>query len=242
MGDAVIAFERVSKSYGDNLVLDDLTLSVERSEFVTVIGRSGCGKTTVLKLINGLLKADRGRVLVEGQDVARADEIALRRRIGYVIQSISLFPHMSVGKNVAYVPSLSKKWDKKTEKARVAQLLETVGLDPALASRRPSELSGGQRQRVGVARALAAEPEIMLMDEPFGAVDEITRRALQNEIQALQRRLGVTIVFVTHDIDEALKLGARVMVMESGRVTQFDTPEVIQSQPANEFVRQLVTK
>lgn len=237
---AAIEFENVSKAYGETPVLTDFSMRVEAGEFVTVIGRSGCGKTTVLKLVNGLLQADKGRVLVEGEDVAHTDEILLRRKIGYVIQSISLFPHMTVGKNVAYVPSLSRSWDKKTEKEEVSRLLKQVGLDPELANRRPAELSGGQRQRVGVARALAAQPKILLMDEPFGAIDEITRRALQNEIQALQRQLGITVLFVTHDIGEALKLGTRVMVMDLGRVLQYDTPEAIRKNPANEFVRQLV--
>ena len=237
---AAIEFENVSKAYGETPVLTDFSMRVEAGEFVTVIGRSGCGKTTVLKLVNGLLQADKGRVLVEGEDVAHTDEILLRRKIGYVIQSISLFPHMTVGKNVAYVPSLSRSWDKKTEKEEVSRLLKQVGLDPELANRRPAELSGGQRQRVGVARALAAQPKILLMDEPFGAIDEITRRALQNEIQALQRQLGITVLFVTHDIGEALKLGTRVMVMDLGRVLQYDTPEAIRENPANEFVRQLV--
>ena len=237
---AAIEFENVSKAYGETPVLTDFSMRVEAGEFVTVIGRSGCGKTTVLKLVNGLLQADKGRVLVEGEDVAHTDEILLRRKIGYVIQSISLFPHMTVGKNVAYVPSLSRSWDKKTEKEEVSRLLKQVGLDPELANRRPAELSGGQRQRVGVARALAAQPKILLMDEPFGAIDEITRRALQNEIQALQRQLGITVLFVTHDIGEALKLGTRVMVMDLGRVLQYDTPDAIRENPANEFVRQLV--
>ena len=237
---AAIEFENVSKAYGETPVLTDFSMRVEAGEFVTVIGRSGCGKTTVLKLVNGLLQADKGRVLVEGEDVAHTDEILLRRKIGYVIQSISLFPHMTVGKNVAYVPSLSRSWDKKTEKEEVSRLLKQVGLDPELANRRPAELSGGQRQRVGVARALAAQPKILLMDEPFGAIDEITRRALQNEIRALQRQLGITVLFVTHDIGEALKLGTRVMVMDLGRVLQYDTPDAIRENPANEFVRQLV--
>ena len=237
---AAIEFENVSKAYGETPVLTDFSMRVEAGEFVTVIGRSGCGKTTVLKLVNGLLQADKGRVLVEGEDVAHTDEILLRRKIGYVIQSISLFPHMTVGKNVAYVPSLSRSWDKKTEKEEISRLLKQVGLDPELANRRPAELSGGQRQRVGVARALAAQPKILLMDEPFGAIDEITRRALQNEIQALQRQLGITVLFVTHDIGEALKLGTRVMVMDLGRVLQYDTPDAIRENPANEFVRQLV--
>lgn len=236
----VIRFDHVSKHYGDAPVLEDFSLNVEQGEFITFIGRSGCGKTTALKLINGLLAPDEGAVYVEGQDVAKADLIALRRRIGYAIQGVGLFPHLTVAKNIGYVPSLSKAWSKAQAKTRVSALLETVGLSPDLADRYPGELSGGQRQRVGIARALASEPDLLLMDEPFGAVDEITRRSLQDEMLRLQQELGVTVVFVTHDIKEALKLGSRVLVMESGRVLQLDRPEEIKAHPANDFVRALV--
>ena len=181
-----IRFEGVCKAYGGHTVLRDFDLTVYSGEFLTMIGRSGCGKTTALRLINGLLTPDAGRVLVDGKDVAQTDLIELRRGIGYAIQSVGLFPHMTVEKNIAYVPSLSGKQVREIRAKRVRELLETVGLDPSLAGRYPNELSGGQQQRVGIARALAANPRILLMDEPFGAVDEITRRILQKEILRLQ--------------------------------------------------------
>jgi len=235
----VISLERVTKRYGETLALDAIDLTVEAGEFLTVIGRSGCGKTTVLKLVNGLLPPDSGRVLVENQDVAQSDQIQLRRNIGYVIQGVGLFPHMTVGKNVAYVPSLSKFWSPEEENQKVPELLERVGLDPTLATRYPSELSGGQQQRVAIARAMAAQPRILLMDEPFGAVDEITRRALQDEFLSLWREQKPTVIFVTHDIKEALKLGSRVLVMDAGHVVQSASPEELLTRPVNDFVRDL---
>ncbi len=238
--EACIRFEHVTKRYGAYTALQDFNLTVEQGEFLTIIGRSGCGKTTALRLINGLLTPDEGQVFVSGKNVAETDLIALRRGIGYVIQGVGLFPHMTVAKNIAYVPSLSKSWTKDETAAQVAQLLQVVGLDPALASRYPRELSGGQQQRVGIARALAGEARILLMDEPFGAVDEITRRSLQKEISRLQKELGITVIFVTHDIKEALCLGSRVLVMEMGRIAQLDTPTQIKAHPADDFVRELI--
>ena len=235
-----IRFEGVCKSYGKHTVLQDFNLTVYSGEFLTMIGRSGCGKTTALRLSNGLLTPDAGRVLVDGKDVAQTDLIELRRGIGYAIQSVGLFPHMTVEKNIIYGPSLSGKQSRETRAKRVSELLETVGLNPSLADRYPNELSGGQQQRVGIARALAANPRILLMDEPFGAVDEITRRSLQKEILRLQRDLGITVVFVTHDIKEALHLGSRVLVMEAGRISQLGTPEQIKTTPADAFVRELI--
>lgn len=242
MTQPIIRFQAVSKSFGAQTVLRDFSLDVEPGAFVTVIGRSGCGKTTVLKLVNGLLAPDTGRVLVQGQDVARADPVALRRRIGYAIQSVGLFPHMTVEKNIAYVPAISglEGWKGKQRGEKAAALLKQVGLDPALAGRYPRALSGGQRQRVGIARALAAGPEILLMDEPFGAVDEITRGQLQEEILRIHRESGITILFVTHDIAEALKLGTRTLVMDVGTVQQCDRPEELLCHPATDFVRELV--
>lgn len=236
-----IRFDHIKKTYGEHVIIPDFSLEVRRGEFLTVIGSSGCGKTTMLKMINGLILPDAGTVYVEGKDIAREDLIALRRRTGYVIQSIGLFPHMTIAENIAYVPSLAKGYDKKKFLARAEALITLVGLDHDMLGRYPAELSGGQQQRVGIARALAASPDILLMDEPFGAVDEITRSQLQDEIKAIHEREGITIVFITHDIKEALKLGTRVLVMHAGEVMQLDTPDKIQSEPANDFVRQLVS-
>ncbi len=235
-----IRFDHVTKRYGSHTALLDFDLTVYRGEFLTMIGRSGCGKTTALRLINGLLTPDEGSVSVLGKDVAHTDLIALRRSIGYAIQNVGLFPHMTVAKNIAYVPSLSISWTRSQEQQEVEKLLHTVGLDPSLAGRYPHELSGGQQQRVGIARALAGNPQVLLMDEPFGAVDEITRRGLQQEILKLQKELGITLLFVTHDIKEALLLGSRVLVMENGRISQLDTPEGLCAAPADDFVRELV--
>ena len=240
MNTAAIIFDKVSKSYGETNVLNNFCMEVSCGELITVIGSSGCGKTTALKLVNGLLNPDSGKVYVAGTCVADCDRIKLRRNIGYVIQSIGLFPHLTVGKNISYVPSLSGLWNKETERAETVRLLETVGLEPALVSRYPSELSGGQRQRVGIARALAAKPNILLMDEPFGAVDEITRRALQDELLRLYKELELTIMFVTHDITEALKLGTRILVMAEGRVLQIGTADEIVNTPVNSFVEELI--
>lgn len=235
-----ICFDHVTKRYGDHIALKDFSLTVYSGEFLTIIGRSGCGKTTALRLINGLITPDEGTVSVLGQDVAACDLIALRRSIGYAIQGVGLFPHMSVEKNIAYVPSLSRQWSRAETREKVQQLLDTVGLEHNMAARYPHELSGGQKQRVGIARALASGARILLMDEPFGAVDEITRRSLQGEILRLQKELGITVIFVTHDIKEALLLGSRMLVMDQGRIAQLDTPEQIQAHPADDFVRSLL--
>ena len=238
--DAIIRFDHVSKSYGENLVLADFNLSINKGEFVTVIGSSGSGKTTMLKMINGLLTPTLGTIYVDGKDIARENQTLLRRNIGYVIQGIGLFPHMNVRKNIAYVPELKNRRDKKRTARAVERLIEVVGLEREMLERYPAELSGGQRQRIGIARALAANPEILLMDEPFGAVDEITRKMLQNEIARIHQTLGVTIVFITHDIKEALKLGTRILVMNKGKVEQDGTPEEITLSPATAFVKELV--
>ena len=195
----------------------------------------------MLKLINALLEPTFGKVYVQGKDIAAVDHIALRRRIGYAIQNKGLFPHMSVEANIAYVLSISGQKNKKKNHERVLELLNLVGLEDTLLKAKPSELSGGQQQRVGIARALAAKPKIMLMDEPFGALDEITRKMMQKELSALHRKLGLTIVFITHDIREAMKLGNRVLVMDEGKAVQLDTPEKILAQPANAFVRELIS-
>ena len=206
-------------------IIDALDLEVMRGETLVLLGESGCGKTTTLRLVNRLLEPTGGEVLVEGRDTREWDAIELRRRTGYVIQDAGLFPHFTVERNVGLVPTL-EGWEESRVGERVEELLRLVGLEPeTFASRFPSELSGGQRQRVGVARALAADPPLLLMDEPFGALDPLTRAALQREFAALQGRLGKTVVFVTHDVREALMLGTRVALMSAGRVLLLDTPE-----------------
>jgi len=215
-------------------------LKINKGEFITIIGSSGCGKTTALKLINGLLNPDSGKIYIDGNDIATVDQIKLRRNIGYVIQGVGLFPHMNIKKNISYVPNLIKKEDKNKILDNVSNLINVVGMSEDILERYPSELSGGQRQRIGIARALAASPKILLMDEPFGAVDEITRRLLQEEILNIHEKLGVTIVFITHDIKEALKLGTRVLVMDKGKIIQAGTPTEIVDQPKTDFVKELV--
>ena len=226
---SVIELKDITMSYGPNRILEHFNLSVEQGTFLTMIGSSGCGKTTALKLMNGLLT-----------DISHTDINELRRGIGYVIQEIGLFPHMTIEKNICYVPNLYKSPDKAAIAARARQLAKTVGLDAEMLKRYPSELSGGQRQRVGIARALMNSPKIILMDEPFGAVDEITRKRLQEEILRIHEELGGTIVFVTHDIKEALKLGSRVLVMDQGHIIQDGTPAQLLEHPATDFVRRLV--
>lgn len=235
----IIEFEHVRKSYGEKTVLNDFSLAVAPGDFVTIVGASGGGKTTVLKMVNGLLTPDAGTIRVMGRDIRAMDLIQLRRNIGYAIQGSVLFPHMTVAENIAYVPNLLNKKDKARTNAAVAKWLAIVGLDEELLQRYPAELSGGQQQRVGIARALAASPEILLMDEPFGAVDEITRASLQQEITRIHRETGITVLFVTHDIGEALRLGTRVLVMADGEIQQYATPEEILRAPATDFVRQL---
>ena len=230
----MIRLEHVTKSFGRYKALDDVSIVVEEGEFLTVIGRSGCGKTTMLRMINGLQKPDSGKVYAAGEDVGEADLIRLRRKIGYVIQNKGLFPHMTVEKNIIYVPVISGQKDKRQNRKLAEELIGLVGLEREMLDRYPEELSGGQQQRVGIARALASRPKLLLMDEPFGALDEITKRAMQNELLALQKKLGMTVVFITHDIREAMKLGDRVLVMEQGKIAQCDTPENVKKNPAGE--------
>ena len=236
----MIRLEHVTKSFGRYKALDDVSIVVEEGEFLTVIGRSGCGKTTMLRMINGLQKPDSGKVYAAGEDVGEADLIRLRRKIGYVIQNKGLFPHMTVEKNIIYVPVISGQKDKRQNRKLAEELIGLVGLEREMLARYPEELSGGQQQRVGIARALASRPKLLLMDEPFGALDEITKRAMQNELLALQKKLGMTVVFITHDIREAMKLGDRVLVMEQGKIAQCDTPENVKKNPADEFVKELI--
>ncbi|HVX23082.1 MAG TPA: ATP-binding cassette domain-containing protein [Acidimicrobiales bacterium] len=238
----MITLEAVSKRYGpDNVAVRELSLGVAAGEVCMLVGPSGCGKTTTLRMINRLIEPSGGRILLGGRDVLAMDPVELRRGIGYVIQQGGLFPHRRVFDNVATVPRLLG-WDRERTKARVEELLELVGLDPAGYGRRyPHELSGGERQRVGVARALGADPPVLLMDEPFGAVDPVTRQRLQQQLLDLQATLGKTIVFVTHDIEEAAKLGDRVAVLsEGGVLEQFDTPAEILGRPATPFVADFV--
>ncbi|GAA1542106.1 ABC transporter ATP-binding protein [Kribbella lupini] len=237
----MIEFEDVTKQYPDGtMAVDSLSLRIPSNEITVFVGPSGCGKTTSLRMINRTIERTSGRISIDGDDINAGDPVSLRRGIGYVIQHAGLFPHKTVVDNVATVPKLLG-WDKRKTRATAMELLERVGLDPKLAERYPAQLSGGQQQRVGVARALAADPKIMLMDEPFSAVDPIVRHQLQEELLRLQRDIGKTIVFVTHDIDEAIKLGDNVAVLKvGGKLAQFAPPAELLAHPADEFVESFV--
>lgn len=236
-----IEFDHVSKIYPNNVVaVDDLSLEVYENELFVLIGPSGCGKTTTLKMVNRLIEPTKGKIYINGQDISCIDPIKLRLNIGYVIQEVGLFPHMTVEENVAIIPKL-KKWPKNVIEERVTELLNIVGLPPEVFRKRyPSELSGGQRQRVGVARALAGDPPIILMDEPFGALDPITRIVLQDEFLKIKKLFKRTIIFVTHDIEEAVKLGDRIGIMKDGKLVQVGQPREIVKNPANDFVRSII--
>jgi osmoprotectant transport system ATP-binding protein len=242
---ATVAFDHVTKRYGKHddgpAAVDDLSFFVPAGATCVLVGPSGCGKTTSLKMVNRLIEPTQGRILIDGEEISTQDPTRLRRGIGYVIQQVGLFPHQTIGENVAVVPRLLG-WSTRRRRERVDELLRLVGLEPAqYANRYPAELSGGERQRVGVARALAADPPLLLMDEPFGAVDPIVRARLQDELLRLQRELGKTILFVTHDIDEAIKMGDLVAVMrQGGTLAQFATPAELLTQPASDFVAQFV--
>jgi osmoprotectant transport system ATP-binding protein len=239
---SMISIENIRKQYGDGTVaVQELSLDVAEGEIAVLVGPSGCGKTTTMRMINRLVEPSAGRILVDGDDVSKIDPVVLRRGIGYVIQQVGLFPHQTVAANIGTVPQLLG-WDKPRIKARVNELLELVGLEPDKHGKRyPHELSGGQRQRVGVARALAADPPVLLMDEPFGAVDPVARDRLQAEFLRLQEQVRKTIVFVTHDIDEAIRLGDRIAVMrEGGHLEQYADPSTLLSDPATRFVADFV--
>ena len=239
----MIEFRGVSKTYPGSArpVVDDLSFEVLDGEICVLVGPSGCGKTTSMRMINRLIEPSSGQILIDGEPNTAMSGTKLRRKIGYAIQQIGLFPHRSIADNIATVPQLLE-WDKSRIKSRVDELLELVGLDPGVyRGRYPAELSGGQQQRVGVARALAADPPIMLMDEPFGAVDPINRSRLQDEFLRIQEEIRKTIVFVTHDIDEAIKMGDRIAILkEGGILAQYDTPEQILTNPTSEFVTNFV--
>src|SRR5919204_315295 len=237
----MIRLEQVSKRYaGGQIAVRDLSIEFPTGQLTMLVGPSGCGKTTTLKMINRLIEPSEGRIFHDDQDVTHIDPVALRLRMGYVIQNVGLFPHMTIADNVATVPRLLR-WDRARIRKRVDDLLHLVGLDPSVyRNRYPSQLSGGQRQRVGVARALGADPPVLLMDEPFGAIDRIARGRLQNEFLRIQRAVKKTVIFVTHDIDEAIKLGDRIAIMNLGRLEQYDTPAAILARPGSDLVIDLL--
>lgn len=238
----MIQLKNVTRRFGDAIAVDNINLTIETGEVCVLVGSSGCGKSTTLRMINRLLPRTDGEILVDGEDINTMNAQQLRLNMGYVIQGTGLFPHWTVARNIALVPQLLK-WPKDRIDARVEELMTLLDLDPATqASKYPQQLSGGQAQRVGVARALAADPNILLMDEPFGALDAITRENLQQEMLRIQQQVRKTTVFVTHDIDEAMKLATRIAVMDKGRILQHDTPENILRRPASEFVENLVGK
>lgn len=235
----IVEIKNLTKKYGDNIVLNNINLNISEGEFIVILGPSGCGKTTLLKIINNLIEFDTGEVFIKGKSIKEIDPIELRRNIGYVIQQIGLFPHLTISQNISYVLDLQKISEGK-QIERAEELITLVGLDSSFLNRYPGELSGGQKQRIGVARAIAADPEIILMDEPFGAVDEIVRKSLQEELKQLQKRLKKTIVFVTHDIDEAIKLGDRIIIMNQGQIEQGGSAEDFLFHPANDFIKEFL--
>jgi len=240
---SIIKFDHVSKVFPDGTkAVDDVSFEINEGECITFVGPSGCGKTTTVKLLNRLVEPTEGTIYLNGEDTSKVDVISLRRNIGYVIQEVGLFPHMTVAQNISLVPKLIG-WKPEERKKRTDELLNLVGLDPkSFAERYPHQLSGGQRQRVGVARGLAADPPVILMDEPFGALDPITRTQLQEEFMRLRFRLKKTILFVTHDMDEAIKLGDRIAIMRNGKIIQFDTPKKVLREPVDNFVKNLIGK
>ncbi|MFF3733250.1 ABC transporter ATP-binding protein [Streptomyces sp. NPDC002476] len=237
----MIRFEHVTKRYADGTTaVDDLSFEVAEGELVTLVGPSGCGKTTTMKMVNRLIEPTEGRIFLDGDDISAIDPVRLRRRIGYVIQQVGLFPHRTILENTTTVPHLLG-WKRGKARARAAELLDLVGLDPSVyGDRYPEQLSGGQRQRVGVARALAADPPVLLMDEPFGAVDPVVRERLQNEFLKLQAQVRKTVLFVTHDIEEAVRLGDRIAVYGQGTIEQFDSPATVLGAPATPYVADFV--
>ncbi len=240
-GDRMIEFKNISKKFKSNVVISDISFEINEGELVVFIGKSGSGKTTTLKMINRLIKPTSGKILIHGEDIAKMDIIKLRRKMGYVIQQTGLFPHMTIRENIELIPRLEKQ-DKEKVAKKTVELLEMIGMDDSYLNRYPNELSGGQQQRIGVARAFAVDPEIILMDEPFSALDPITREALQDELIDLQDTVKKTIVFVTHDMDEAIRIADRICIMDGGKIIQYDTPENILKNPASDFVSDFVGK
>ncbi|MEK4200173.1 betaine/proline/choline family ABC transporter ATP-binding protein [Cytobacillus sp. FSL K6-0265] len=238
----MLKFEHVSKKYkGGKIAVSNLNLEFKKGEFIVFIGPSGCGKTTTMKMINRLIEPTEGKIFINGEDIMEKDPVKLRREIGYVIQQIGLFPHMTIQENISLVLKLLK-WPEEKRKKRAEELLSLVDMTPDYLERYPHELSGGQQQRIGVLRALAADQPLILMDEPFGALDPITRDALQDEFKNLQKKLDKTIVFVTHDMDEALKLADKIVILRDGQLVQCGTPEEILREPADEFVEEFIGK
>ncbi|MGK9431472.1 betaine/proline/choline family ABC transporter ATP-binding protein [Bacillus atrophaeus] len=238
----MLTLENVSKNYkGGKKAVNSINLKIEKGEFICFIGPSGCGKTTTMKMINRLIEPSSGTIYIDGENIMEQDPVELRRKIGYVIQQIGLFPHMTIQQNIALVPKLLK-WPEEKRKERARELLKLVDMGPEYLDRYPHELSGGQQQRIGVLRALAAEPPLILMDEPFGALDPITRDSLQEEFKKLQKTLHKTIVFVTHDMDEAIKLADRIVILKAGEIVQVGTPDEILRNPADEFVEEFIGK
>ena len=238
----VVSFKDVEKKYNDVLAVKNMNLEIKQAEMLVLIGPSGCGKTTTLKMVNRIINPSSGKIFINNQDTDALDPITLRREIGYVIQEGGLFPHKTVADNIAVVPKL-KKWDKETISRRIDELLNLVNMEPEIYRMRyPRELSGGQQQRIGVLRALAAKPDVMLMDEPFAALDPITREQLQDELKHLQNKVNKTIIFVTHSMDEALKIGDRIALMKDGEIIQVDTPKNIIKYPKNDFVVDFIGK
>lgn len=236
----MLKLEHLSKVYrGGKKAVDDLNIEIEKGEFVAFIGTSGSGKTTALRMINRMIEPTKGKITINGEDVTNKNPVSLRRSIGYVIQQIGLMPHMTIRDNITLVPKLLK-WDKDKKNKAARELIELVNLPESYLDMYPAQLSGGQQQRIGVLRALAANQDLILMDEPFGALDPITRDTLQDLMKDLQQRLGKTVVFVTHDMDEAIKLADRICIMHDGQVVQYDTPDNILSNPANQFVKEFI--
>lgn len=235
----IIEYKNIGKSYNEKWVVKNFNLSINEGDFICIVGTSGSGKTTLLKMINELLKPDEGEIIISGKNILNDDIISLRRKIGYAIQGNGLFPHMTVEENIGYVPRLEKKEEKEI-KVIIDKMLNLVGLPLDIKEKYPDELSGGQQQRVGIARAYANSPHILLMDEPFGAVDAITRYQLQKDLKEIHKLTNCTIIFITHDIYEAFKMGTHILVMDKGEIQQYGTREEVWNNPSNDFVKKLI--